>query len=78
MASAKLHEALELWRGPALDDFTYEPFAQSAIVRLEELRLVALERRIEADLELGRDASSCRSSKASWPSIRCVSACGAS
>jgi len=23
-ASAKLAEALELWRGPALDDFTYE------------------------------------------------------
>ena len=53
-ASAKLHEALELWRGPALDDFAYEPFAQSAIVRLEELRLVATERRIEADLALGR------------------------
>ena len=49
----KLHEALELWRGPALDDFAYEPFAQSAIVRLEELRLVAVERRIEADLTLG-------------------------
>ena len=51
-----LREALELWRGPALDDFTYEPFAQAAIVRLEELRLVALERRIEADLALGRHA----------------------
>ena len=53
-ASAQLHEALELWRGPALDDFAYEPFAQSAIVRLEELRLVATERRVEADLALGR------------------------
>jgi DNA-binding SARP family transcriptional activator len=53
-ASEKLHAALELWRGPALDDFTYEPFAQSAIVRLEELRVVALERRVEADLALGR------------------------
>jgi DNA-binding SARP family transcriptional activator len=53
-AAEKLHEALELWRGPALDDFTYEPFAQSAIARLEELRVVALERRVEADLTLGR------------------------
>jgi DNA-binding SARP family transcriptional activator len=53
-ASAAFREALELWRGPALDDFTYESFAQSAISRLEELRLVALERRIEADLALGR------------------------
>ena len=28
-ASVMLHEALELWRGPALDDFAYEPFAQA-------------------------------------------------
>ena len=55
-ASDTLREALDLWRGPALDDFTYEPFAQSAIVRLQELRLVAIERRIEADLALGRNA----------------------
>ena len=52
-ALAQLREALALWRGPALDDFTYEPFAQSAIARLEELRLVAVERRIEAELSLG-------------------------
>ncbi len=53
-AARKLREALGLWRGPALADFTYEPFAQAAIARLEELRLAALERRIEADLALGR------------------------
>jgi DNA-binding SARP family transcriptional activator len=46
-------EALGLWRGAALADFAYEPFAQPAIRRLEELRLAALERRIEADLALG-------------------------
>jgi DNA-binding SARP family transcriptional activator len=28
-ASARLHEALELWRGSALADFSYDPFAQS-------------------------------------------------
>ena len=52
--SAMLADALRLWRGPALADFTYEPFAQRAITALEELRLAALEERIEADLALGR------------------------
>jgi DNA-binding SARP family transcriptional activator len=49
-----LGQALGLWRGPALAEFTFESFAQAEIRRLEELRLVALEERIEADLELGR------------------------
>ena len=49
-----LRTALALWRGPALADFTYEPFAQTEIARLEELRLTALEERIDADLALGR------------------------
>jgi len=53
-ASRRLHDALSLWRGPALADFTYESFAQSAIARLEEIRLAALELRVEADLALGR------------------------
>ena len=48
-----LREALALWRGPALSDFTFEPFAQGPIARLEELRLAVLEERIEADLRLG-------------------------
>jgi DNA-binding SARP family transcriptional activator len=55
-AADTLREALALWRGPPLADFAYEPFAQAEITRLEELRLVALERRIEADLVLGRHA----------------------
>src|SRR5437867_1609121 len=55
-ASARFRDALALWRGPALADFAYEPFAQAEIARLEELRLSTLEDRIEADLELGRDA----------------------
>jgi predicted ATPase/DNA-binding SARP family transcriptional activator len=53
-AAAKLREALGLWRGAPLDDLSYASFAQPAIRRLEELRLVAYEKRIEADLELGR------------------------
>ena len=50
---ATLSEALGLWRGPPLAEFAYEPFAQPEIARLEELRLVALEGRLEAMLELG-------------------------
>ena len=49
-----LVQALSLWRGPALADFAFEQFAQAEIRRLEELRLVAVEERIDADLELGR------------------------
>ena len=49
-------EALALWRGPALADLAYEPFAQAEIARLEELRWAALEERIDADLALGRHA----------------------
>jgi DNA-binding SARP family transcriptional activator len=53
-ASERLREALTLWRGPALADFAYESFAQSAIARLEEVRLAAVEVRIDAELALGR------------------------
>jgi len=53
-AAERLHEALALWRGPALADLRYEPFAQAEITRLEELRLAAVEDRIEAELFLGR------------------------
>jgi hypothetical protein len=49
-----IESALGLWRGPALAEFTFERFAEPEIRRLEELRVVALEERIEADLELGR------------------------
>ena len=53
-AAERLRQALSLWRGPALADFAYESFAQTAIARLEEIRLAAVELRIEADLALGR------------------------
>ena len=53
-ASVALDEALALWHGPALAEFADEPFAREAIGRLEELRLEAIEARIDADLQLGR------------------------
>jgi len=56
-AAARLREALALWRGPALADLAYEPFAQQEIRRLEELRVEAFEERVEADLALGRHDS---------------------
>jgi DNA-binding SARP family transcriptional activator len=51
--ASKLRAALALWRGRPLADLAYEPFAQNEVARLEELRLVALEERIEAELESG-------------------------
>ena len=56
IASARLREALTLWRGPPLSEFAYEEFAQREIARLEELSSQVLEERIEADLALGRHA----------------------
>jgi DNA-binding SARP family transcriptional activator len=53
-AEIVLREALALWRGPVLADFLYEPFAQTQIARLEELRTAVVEDRIDADLALGR------------------------
>ena len=55
-AARQLREALDLWRGPPLADLAAESFAQTEILRLQELRLGALERRLEADLALGRYA----------------------
>jgi DNA-binding SARP family transcriptional activator len=55
-AAATLRDALALWRGSALADVSYESFAQAPAARLEELRLAALEKRIEADLACGRHA----------------------
>jgi DNA-binding SARP family transcriptional activator len=55
-AAELLRQALDLWRGAPLADLTYEPFARPAIERLDEVRLAALEQRIEADLALGRHA----------------------
>jgi DNA-binding SARP family transcriptional activator len=45
-----LGEALDLWRGPALADAASAEFAGPVVARLEDLRLRALEDRVEADL----------------------------
>ncbi len=50
-ATAELRSALALWRGPALADVT-EHLRRIEQPRLEELRLAALEDRIDADLQL--------------------------
>jgi DNA-binding SARP family transcriptional activator/tetratricopeptide (TPR) repeat protein len=54
--AAGLREALQLWRGSPLADLAFESFAQTEARRLDELRLAALEDRIEAELELGMHA----------------------
>jgi DNA-binding SARP family transcriptional activator len=53
-AEGRPHRALALWRGPAFDDLAYEPCVQAERARLEELRVVTLEERIDADLAAGR------------------------
>jgi len=53
-AAERLREALALWRGPPLADLAYERFAQAEIARLGELRVAALEQRIDAELASGR------------------------
>lgn len=48
--------ALDLWRGPALADFRYDDFARNEIMRLDEMRVTALELRVAADLAIGSSA----------------------
>jgi DNA-binding SARP family transcriptional activator len=56
-AGLLLGDALSLWRGSPLADVAHESFARAPVERLEELRLAALENRIDADLALGRHAA---------------------
>jgi ABC-type transport system substrate-binding protein/DNA-binding SARP family transcriptional activator len=56
LAEHALAEAESLWRGRPLADLEFEPFARIEIERLEELRLVAAEERIDAELALGHHA----------------------
>ncbi|UQU61951.1 AAA family ATPase [Couchioplanes caeruleus] len=55
-ALTRLDDALALWRGPAYAEYEAEPWARAEIDRLNELRMLAVERRAEALLELGRAA----------------------
>ncbi|MGH3876688.1 MAG: BTAD domain-containing putative transcriptional regulator [Actinophytocola sp.] len=52
-----LAQALALWRGPALVDVAPTPLISAEASRLEELRLVAWEARVDADLARGRHAT---------------------
>jgi predicted ATPase/DNA-binding SARP family transcriptional activator len=56
-AGQTLRQALALWRGPALTDVAETDFGQAAIARLDELRLTAIEYRIDADLRTGNTSS---------------------
>jgi len=55
LASSAFHQADGLWRGRPLADLEFEPFARGEVERLEELQLVGIEERIEADMARGRD-----------------------
>ena len=55
-AAGIYREALTLWRGTPLADLAFEPFARAVVERLSELRLAAVERCLDAELELGRGA----------------------
>jgi DNA-binding SARP family transcriptional activator/DNA-binding beta-propeller fold protein YncE len=54
--AGRFADALAVWRGPALGDFAYAPWAQAEIGRLEERRLACLEARLDLDLNAGRAA----------------------
>src|SRR5918995_3607413 len=56
-AAATLADALSLWRGAPLADLAEEPSLRGQIARLEELRLSAIERRIAAELAIGRHST---------------------
>jgi len=53
-AARRFRLALDLWRGPALQEFADRPFARAEASRLEELRAAALEDLFDAELALGR------------------------
>ncbi len=48
-----LRAALALWRGPALADVAGADFAYPAVAHLEELRLAAVEDRVDAEIAAG-------------------------
>jgi DNA-binding SARP family transcriptional activator/predicted ATPase len=55
--AAVLREALALWYGPALADLLSYRWAEVEAARLEEEKLVTIEERIEAELELRQHAA---------------------
>jgi DNA-binding SARP family transcriptional activator len=71
----KLAEALALWRGPPLADLVNEPALERDIVRLDELRLTTLERRIDADLEAGQNNNLVGELETLIAGSRCANTC---
>ena len=55
-ASRQFGDALGLWRGDALGDLAYEPSLRAEVARLEELRMTAIEDRVDVDMARGRHA----------------------
>lgn len=53
-AAGLFRQALAMWNGPALVDVRVGPILEIEVMRLEESRLGTIERRIDADLRLGR------------------------
>jgi hypothetical protein len=76
--SARLRDALSLWRGEPLADLHGEAFAEREIARLEELRLAALEDRSTPTWRSAATASWWRSSSRSSPSTCSASGCAVS
>jgi len=65
-----LVQSLALWRGPALAEFAFDSFATVEAARLDELRALANEDRLAADLALGRSAAAVAELEmlvAEWP-----------
>ena len=58
-AAGLLREAEVLWRGRPLADLEFEPFARIEVQRLEELRQLTVEDRVDAELALGRHGDLC-------------------
>ncbi|MFG2091969.1 BTAD domain-containing putative transcriptional regulator [Streptomyces sp. NPDC048612] len=56
VSAARFRAALDLWTGAPLVDVKAGPVLGIEVRRLQESRLVAVERRIDADLRLGRHA----------------------
>ena len=74
----RLNTALSLWRGEPLEDLDSVAMVENQRRRLEEMRLHALEQRIEADLALGRHAEVIPICRRSSARNRSASGCAAS
>jgi hypothetical protein len=66
--------ALAAWRGPPLPEVADEEFAQADLQRLHEVRLTALEQRVDALLDLAATPRPSPNCITSSPSTRYASA----